>query len=99
MCSKLSKCSIGVRSVADLGHKVATAGVVTSDGHNLAMKAPEQPGSLEKLIRFFGLAYYFSRVFDHYEELYCPLHGVLKLTGFVTAWAQTSYFSQAGTIE
>eukprot|EP00171_Calliarthron_tuberculosum_P002219 IDg2219t1 len=79
---KLSKCTFGVREVEVLGHKVGPGGVKPSDKHVKAIRELVEPASVDELMRFLGLANYFSIHVDHFSELAKPLYDVLKGTGF-----------------
>lgn len=79
---KLSKCAFGVREVEVLGHRIGAQGIKPSDLHMQAIRDLRQPQIREDLMRFLGLANYFSEFVDHFADAARPLYAVLRGTGF-----------------
>jgi transposase InsO family protein len=75
---KLSKCQFGKRSVEVLGHEVSNKGIRPSAGHLEAIKRLQEPRNGKELMRFLGLANYFSEFVENFAARAKPLYDVLS---------------------
>lgn len=74
---KLAKCHFGLRSVEILGHRVSSDGILPSAGHVEAIKNLKEPQNAKELLRFLGLANYFSDFIPDFTHRARPLYEML----------------------
>ena len=79
---KLSKYAFGEGEVEVLGPRIGAQGIKPSNLHVQAIRDLLQPQNGEDLMRFLGLANYFSEFVDHFADAARPLYVVLRGTGF-----------------
>ena len=75
---KPSKCSIGMKSVNFLGHKISAAGVTPSEEKVSAVSEWSTPSNLEEVRKFLGFASFYRSYVPGFADKAEPLHRLTR---------------------
>jgi hypothetical protein len=78
MRAKFSKCHFGMWAVEVLGHEVTCLGIRPSASLLEAIRRLEEPQNGKELMKFLGLANYFSEFVENFAKRANPLYEVLS---------------------